>query len=310
VSFDVLGEILATLELTSQLYFRAELTSPFAIAVPEEPGRIRFHVVAEGSCTIALGGADAAPLGPGDLVLVPHGAAHVLADAPGRAARPLAAVLAESGFAAGGPLVSGGGGARTVLVCGHFAFGERLLHPILSSLPPLMPVRARGRAGYAWLGQLLRHIESETRARRSGYVEVVRRVSEILLIEVLRASAQEGEAGALAALADPQLGRALEALHGGPEADWSLEALARIAGLSRTLFAERFRERLGVSPMKYLATWRVQKARALLAQSGVSVAEAARRVGYRSESAFHRAFREQFGAAPGAYLRTRGRSAA
>jgi AraC family transcriptional regulator, activator of mtrCDE len=310
VTADVLGEVLDALELTSQLYFRAELTSPFSIKVPEESGHIRFHVAAEGPCTIALAGRPPLALGAGDLVLVPHGAAHVLSDTPGRPARPLAALLDESGFDGSGPFVCGGGGVRTVLVCGHFAFGEPGLHPIVASLPELMHVRAEANTGYRWMEQLLRHIESETRARRTGFLEVARRLSEILLIEVLRAYAEEGHPGALGALADPQLGRALAALHAEPEADWSVDALARVAGQSRTLFTERFRERMGTSPMRYLVAWRMRKARRLLAGGAVSVAEAARRVGYRSESAFNRAFREQFGAPPGVYRKSRERSAA
>jgi len=86
---------------------------------------------------------------------------------------------------------------------------------------------------------------------------------------------------------------------------WSLERMARAGGMSRTLLAERFRERLGVPPMRYLATWRLQKARALLAAGALPVGDLARRVGYASESAFSRAFREQFGAPPGAFRRQR-----
>lgn len=260
-------------------------------------------MVAEGVCTVALDAAEPVRCGPGDLVLVPHGAPHVLSDAPGRPARPLAEALSESGFDGTGPFASGGSGPRTVLVCGHFTFGAGTLHPVLTGLPPLLHVRAGATRSYAWLDPVLRHLEGETRLARAGSGEIVRRLSEILLIEVLRACAEAGETGALAALADPQLGRALEALHADPARAWTLAALARCAGLSRTLFAERFRTRLGVSPMRYLAHWRVHKARRLLQERGCSVAEAARRVGYASESAFHRAFREQFGAAPGLWRR-------
>lgn len=314
---DVLSEVLAALELSTDLYFRAELGEPFAIEVPEQaPGVIRFHAVAAGACRIALAGdraADARPvrLGPGDLVLVPHGSAHRLAGRvdPPHDPVPLACVLASSGFDGEGPLVYGGPQRGAVLVCGHFAFGrpgvaaddrtDLPLHPIVASLPPLLVVSAGEGPGHAWLEPVLRQVEGEARARRTGYRELVRRLSEILLIQVLRAHAETGESAALSALADAHLGRALEAMHGRPEADWSLERLARVAGQSRTLFAERFRERMGEPPMRYLARWRLEKARNLLARHGLPVAEAARRVGYVSESAFHRAFRERFGVSPG-----------
>ena len=302
---DVLSEVLATLELSSQLYFRADLRAPFSIAVPEETGVIRFHVVAEGSCVVALPGDAPRLLHPGDLVLVPHGLAHVLSDAPGRAPTPLPAVLAGSGFDGEGPLVHGGDGVRTLLVCGHFAFDAMAMHPVLATLPRLMRVRAREAQGYAWMEQLLAHIEREAHARRTGYREIVRRLAEILLIEVMRGSMEQGEEAALAAIADPQLGRALQSIHATPEAGFTLRDLARIAGQSRTVFAERFRERMGLSPMKYLASWRMQKARSLLSRGRDSVADVARCVGYSSESAFSRSFREHFGVPPGAYRRSR-----
>lgn len=304
MSVDVLGEILTTLELSSQIYFRAELAAPFAIAVPEEPGVIRFHVTAHGPCHIDVNGTDPVMLRPGDLALVPHGAAHVLADAADRSAIPLAAVLDENGFDGSGPLRLGRERPpSTVLVCGHFAFAETLVRPIPASLPPLMVLRGGESRSWAWIEQVIRSLEGETRQRRIGSLEVVRRLSEIMLIEVLRAYADHGELTALAALADPQLGRALEAIHSRLEEPWSLDALARAAGMSRTRFAERFRDRMGVAPMKYLTTWRMQKARSLLARTGCSVAEAARRVGYASESAFHHAFREEFDAPPGCFRR-------
>ena len=304
MSVDVLGEILTTLELSSHLYFRAELGAPFAIAVPEEPGVIRFHVVAQGICHIAVPGAEPIALHPGDLVLVPHGCAHRLSDAPDRSATPLAIALEESRFEGAGPFRFGGDGAHTVLVCGHFSFGNTLLHPILASLPPLMLLRSDASRSFAWIEQLIRNIEGEARSRRIGYIEVVRRLSEILLVEVLRAHVERGDGVSLAMLADPQLGRALVAMHGEPDRNWSLDELARIAGQSRTLFVERFRERMGVAPMKYLASWRMQRARRLLARSNCSVAEVARRVGYASESAFNRNFRQHFGSSPGRYRRS------
>lgn len=298
---DVLADILNTVELTTSLYFRAVLRAPFAVAVPADGRRIRFHIAGAGGSWIGLPGGESTYYSEGDLILVPHGSAHVLADGPDTVPRPLAEVIEGTGFAGEGALEYGGAGPEVVLVCGHFAFDEALLHPILASLPPLVRIRADETKRYDWIESILRHVEHEARTRPSGYVEVVRRLSEILLIEVLRARTEIGGASALAALADPQIGRVLGAIHAEPHTEWSLDRLARIAGQSRTLFAERFRARLGMPPMKYLAYWRMQKARTLLSRTGSSVADVARRVGYSSESAFTRTFREQFGAPPGSY---------
>jgi AraC family transcriptional activator of mtrCDE len=168
-----------------------------------------------------------------------------------------------------------------------------------------MHLRGDETRSYRWIEHLVQGIEGEARSRRIGYVEVIRRLSEILLVEVLRAYADRGALGSLAILADPQLGRALAAIHAQPEADWSLDGLARLTGQSRTIFVERFRERMGIAPMQYVAAWRMQKARQLLARTDHPISEVAHRVGYSSESAFNRAFREHFGAPPGRFRRAR-----
>ena len=123
---DLLGDILSTLELRSSLYFRAELTAPFSIAVPEDRNVIRFHVANEGPCRIELPSGESTDFFAGDLVLVPHGAAHVLSDSAAAKPVPLRNVLDETGFDGTGPLVFGGGGSRSVIVCGYFAFGQEL----------------------------------------------------------------------------------------------------------------------------------------------------------------------------------------
>lgn len=305
---DVLSEVLTALELSAVPWFRAELHHPFGVAVPPGAeggdGAIRFHVAMENDCTIAVGEDEPLRFHAGDLVLVPGGASHVLSDSPGRASTPLAEALAGARFDGIGPITLGEGRDRTVVVCGEFRFANEALHPFVASLPSLLHLPAEEGTGYGWVESLLEHLEREARHQRTGHVEVIRRIAEILLIEVFRARADDPELGALSALADPQLRRALEAIHAQPEADWRLEQLARIAGQSRTVFAERFRARVGVAPMKYLTGWRMQKARRLLAECDESVGWVAQRVGYGSESAFNRAFREHFGVPPGTWRRS------
>lgn len=300
---DVLSEVLATLELESAIYFRAELSSPFSIAVPESPGVIRFHVASEGTCTLATPDDEPLAFGPGDLVMVPHGSEHVLSDAAHRPAEPLPHVLDQSGFDGVGPLVYGGGGARTTLVCGHFAFSPAVTHPFVASLPPVLHLRRGDGTGYAWVEQLLAHTEEEARRRSSGWHSIVERLAQILLVYVLRAHLQEDGAGALGALADPQLARAVEAMHARPAEPWTLDTLAAHAHMSRSSFVRRFREACGLAPMRYLTLWRMQRARFLLANSERSAGEVSAEVGYESESAFHRAFKQCFGTPPASYRR-------
>ncbi len=302
---DVLSDVLDTLELESSVYFRAELTSPFSIAVPENPNVVRFHIASEGRCLIAVDGTEPVAFAPGDLVMVPHGLSHVLSDAADGAPCALPEVLQASGFDGDGPLVYGGGGERTTLVCGHFGFSSAVTHPFIETLPGLLHLRGTDGPDYTWVEQMLAFTEQESRARSTGWQGVVERLSQILLVYVLRAHMEREEetAGALSALADPQLATVLQAIHASPATDWSLDTLAQKASMSRSAFVRRFNAQCGVSPMRYLTQWRMSRARHLLGHSEASAGEVAAQVGYASEAAFNRAFKDYFNEPPGAFRR-------
>jgi AraC-like DNA-binding protein len=274
---DLLSDILGTLEFSSQLYFRAELTAPFSVLVPEDRHVIRFHVASEGSCWIKVATSEPTRFGAGDLVLVPHGAAHILSDVPDSRPVPLPDVLSRSGFDGAGPLSFGGGGPKTILVCGCFGFAPQIMHPVIKTLPPLIHLDARGGHRFAWLEQLMAYLCSETRTRLEAWREIAQRLSEILFIHVLReySGRTPHAVGALASLADPQIGAALRAIHGEPNREWSVNRLASLAAMSRTVFMERFHQLLGVTPARYVALWRMHKARALLDRTDSGIAEIA-----------------------------------
>lgn len=303
---DVLADIVAGLALRSSLYFRAEFSAPFAVRVPADRQRVRFHVAGPGTSWIGVPSGESAVVAEGDLVLVPHGSEHVIADAQRDETCTLDDVLADTRPDENGVLRHGGGGASALLVCGHFEFDEAIVHPVIESLPRLIHIPARGGLGFGWMPALLECIERERWEHGPGGDAVSVRLSEILFIQVLRARLAAAPLdGALAALGDPHLDGVLEKVHSDPGADWSVEKLAAEAGLSRTLLTERFRARLGVSPMRYVSDWRMQRARRLLADESLSVGEVGRRVGYGSEAAFSRVFRQSAGEAPGRYRRTR-----
>src|SRR5204863_9862584 len=102
-----------------------------------------------------------------------------------------------------------------------------------------------------------------------------------------------------------QIGAALSVMHGRPADPWTLESVAHEVGLSRSVFADRFTQVMGVPAMHYLSNWRLQRAARLLERRSVSVAEAAASVGYESEASFNRAFKRQVGLPPGGWRRAR-----
>lgn len=311
---DVLSDIFSTIRLRGTLYFRSEFSPPWAVRVPPFRAAARFHYVLRGAAHLTLTRTRReVPLKQGDFALVPFGAPHVLADAPGREGAPLEQVLRSPGYTGDGLLVLGEGdaAAATRTICGHFDFREGAEHPLLRALPELLVTGAAERAAIPFLEDTLRLLVRQVFSGRPGSVAAVIRLSEVLFIETLRGGlAQAPElATRLSAFEDPVIGRALVLLHESPARAWTVETLAREVGLSRSRFAEQFTALLGIGPMGYLADWRLQRALALLEEAGASVREAARRTGYLSAAAFSRAFARKFGRPP-SEARSEGRGTA
>ncbi|MDU8944048.1 AraC family transcriptional regulator [Ovoidimarina sediminis] len=305
---DLLSDILTRLSLEGTLYFRTSFTEPWGVRVPPFRNVTRFHYVHRGEAQIRVDGAEQAiALKQGDLVIVPHGRAHVLLcrhTGPDEAL-PLDDILARSGFPGHGTLVWGGEDAPqdTQLICGHFALAEGSRHILLDRLPPLIHLRGYGDDLGPWLEATLRVIGAEAGGARLGGDLIALKMSEAIFAQAIRAHIEQSAAagGNLAGFADPNIARALTVFHRAPASDWTVERLAREAGLSRTSFAERFTARIGLTPMAYVTSWRMQIAREALAMRGLSVAETAEISGYASESAFSRVFKKEIGVSPAAF---------
>jgi AraC-like DNA-binding protein len=193
--------------------------------------------------------------------------------------------------------------ARTHLVCGFLGCDVRPFNPLIATLPRVLHVRDGTGPNGGWLGNFVRVALDESRTKRSGGESVLARMSELLFVEAVRRhleSLPAEQTGWLAGLRDPQIGRALALLHARPGFGWSLPGLAREVGMSRSALAERFALLLGMPPMQYLASWRMQVATGRLAR-GEKVVSIALEVGYDSEAAFSRAFKKLVGRSPRAW---------
>lgn len=304
---DLIDDILSTLNLKGALYFRTDFSGRWGVTVPDHAGAARFHLVIQGRCHIRLATGETATLGPGDLILIPAGRSHTLCGEENCKAPPLETVLAEAGYQGEGVLILGDGDrhASTQMVCGHFTFRNGADHPMLRALPNLLRFSAADRAREPLLDETLRLITQRIFETRPGSMASVVKLSEAAFIELVRASAaQQNNLGAvMAAFEDKQIARALKCIHEQANNPWTVESLAREAGMSRSRFAERFRDLLGVAPMAYLSEWRLQKALALLDDTRSSVQQIAVEAGYQSPAAFTRAFAGRFGLPPTEYRR-------
>jgi len=318
VTADVLSDVLRAVRLTGAVYFDFDLSSPWVAETPAAreiaatvmPGAqrvIEYHLIARGACWGHAVGQEPIRLQEGDLFVLPQGDAHVLSSAPGMRAAPDMSKFARRTTPL--PLVyelGGGGPERARLVCGFLGCDERPFNPLLSALPPVIHLSAAGSDGtHAWLTVLLNIAVRESGSARAGAENVLARLSELMFVEAVRRYLEAlppAQTGWLAGLRDPVVGHALAALHGGASEPWTVERLARVVGVSRSVLAERFTEMVGQPPMQYLALWRMQLASRLLAEGG-QVAEVAGAVGYESEAAFSRAFKKLVGQAPATWRR-------
>jgi AraC-like DNA-binding protein len=302
---DVLTDSLRRLQLETEVYGRLELGAPWGIELATgQPGY--FHAVTRGGCWLEVG-FERRALAAGDWVFLLGGAPHVLRDAPGSRIRPLPELYAETGAQCGGVLRHGGDGVRTTLVSFSFGFDGSWLNPALRVLPRLLHVQGDGLGSSRWMEAIVQLVAAEMEAGRPGHEIVARRLADVLFVHALRAHLQAAPAeqgGWLRALEDPRLGPALQRMHERPEQRWTVDALARVAGMSRSTFAARFQDVVGDSPLAYLTRWRMHTAIQRMKGSDEPLSAIASAVGYETESAFGKAFRKQIGVPPGTFRKT------
>jgi AraC family transcriptional regulator, activator of mtrCDE len=310
---DLLSDILTRLSVRGTLYFRTSLSEPWGIKVPEYANVARFHYAHRGDCQVRVHpSGETVSLEQGDLILIPHGAMHDLycKATPPDQVFPLEQVLEKSGYDGRGVLVYGGqaNDREIQLICGHFSYAPHSRHVLLERLPPLIHIRNYGEAAGPWLESSLRMIGAEAGGARMGGDLIALKLSEAIFAQAIRTylELEVDEHHPLAAFADPHINRALTAFHGTPGRSWSVDDLAREAGLSRTVFAQVFSQKMLQTPMQYLTSWRMQIAREGLSEHGLNIADVAEMVGYSSESSFSRVFHKEVGMRPAAFRKAAG----
>jgi AraC-like DNA-binding protein len=191
---------------------------------------------------------------------------------------------------------------RTVGTGGRFIFNDETSGLLLASLPPLIHVRG-GLPQARALRSALDLIAFETEVARPGGTAIAAGLCSIVLVNILRTylAGDERPRGWLGALADPQIGAALRLMHGNVARRWKVSDLANDVGMSRTSFAERFKNLVGMAPLEYLTHWRMTIARNALKRDNANLATIAETIGYESDTAFSLAFKRMFGSSPGRY---------
>lgn len=265
-----------------------------------------FGLVLEGECWLSVDGHPALRLSVGDFVLLPASRAFTIASdlsAEVVSTDAREAIACSSGNVRYGD--SDGEPDFKQLGC-YFELHSANRGLLGSLLPTLIHIQASDPAARR-LKSTIDTIVEEALADRPGRDLVVDRLIDVLLIEALRFQADGGDSighpGLLTGLSDPLLARSLRRIHSDVARAWSVEELAKEAGLSRSAFSERFGQKVGVPPMQYLIEWRMALAKAILQGDPPPLEVVAARIGYQSASSFSSAFRREVGYPPSHFAR-------
>lgn len=307
---DLLGEALALSGVHGAVAARIEAGSDWGWWWTSATPRAALHAVTAGTAWLGLAGQPPVQLMPGDVVLLPDGAEHVLASDAAALTRISATHVEPWEMTPGGAVRIGTLPVASHILCADYEHDAVVSTQVLDLLPPLVHIRGGGDGGL--LEDTVRLLGRELAEPRLASGLILDRLVDVLLVQVLRswlASGPSCRPSWLGALSDEVAGAAVGLLHADPASPWTTETLARAAGVSRATLTRRFTAVTGESPGGYLTRLRMDLAALRLRDSTDSLEQVARSVGYTSVYAFSRAFSRLREEPPGQY-RVRARALA
>jgi AraC-like DNA-binding protein len=306
---DALSEVLRLARFSADMVLDAHGRGSWCVSVPASGALARAHLLLEGECRVRSAGGEEARLHAGDIVLLAHGDAHLVATDFEAQATALAALVRAplAGEMVPVPLGRGGTPCRWISIAATFE--RHLAEPLTACLPAMLRIDLLGAPALNWLtGALGLHL-SASDAPPVGEGAKRERLAELAIVEALRRHVHAmppGGKGWIAGLNDRYVGRALALVHGRPGEPWTVERLGRQVGLSRSALAERFSEVMGEPIIAFLTRWRLQLAAEFLLATPRPIESIAREAGYESASAFSHAFRRAFRKPPSVWRKKRG----
>jgi AraC-like DNA-binding protein len=299
---DPLSEVLALLKPQSLSSGGFAVPGDMAISFPKHQG-VKCYAMLAGRCWLVVEGvADPVGLEAGDCFVLPRGLPFELTT--DLSLEPIHYTLAWDRLAKTNDVPEIREGAR-YMAGGFFAFTGSHAEMLLNSLPPIVHIRSESdKTAMRWS---LERLRDELRCPQPGGSLIAQHLAYMMLIQALRlylADATNTGPGWLSALSDKHMKIAISSMHADPGYSWTLDSLAKRVGMSRSVFALRFRKTVGATPMEYLTRWRMLLAADRLKNSSEGLSTIAQSLGYESDSAFGKAFRRVIGYSPRQYTRS------
>ena len=300
---DALSAILEAIGLRSVVYSKFPLATPWGLDIVNDENS-QFWRLVSGSCIVGSPDGRVIEMAEGDLVFVPHGSAHWIADSTTSLRMPSPEFVKARRE---GIPVFNNGDNRTILVAGHFEFDYQSLHPFLKDLPPVIHIRQYVTENQLLIKEVTQLMLEELNNERPGSGVMLKSLSEIMFVNIIRAYLEQAmpNSGFLSALNDPRISKGLKLMQDSPQNDWTLESLASEVGMSRSVFFNQFKKLVHETPLSYLTNWRIRQAQKLLITDNSNISEIAANVGYQSEAAFNRIFKSKTGQTPAVYRRSK-----
>lgn len=298
---DPLSDVLSLLKPRTFMAGGFDVGGPFLVRFERHEG-IKCYAILSGECWLAVEGVpEPIHLQTGDCFLLPRGAPFFMGTDLSIPSVDAHTLMSQP---ANGCIRVFNGGGSCLSVGAYFSFEAHHAEILLGVLPPV--VHLRKESDKAVLRSSLERMRQELSYPQPGSSLLIQHIAHALLVQALRLYLAEGPAhasGWLFALADAQMSAAIHAIHEQPAYPWTVEALAHRAGMSRSIFAARFKEAVGKPPMEYLSQWRMLLAADRLSHTDDAIAAIALALGYESESAFSTAFKRIMGCSPRQYAR-------
>jgi AraC-like DNA-binding protein len=292
--FDILGDILETLRFRGSIFFHSELSAPWGMSL-SQIGTPRFHIMLSGDCFVGTDGEDAVKVGSSEIIMLPGGNSHWIADRPGR--KLISSERAGEACELGNPLFQQGDTTNR-LMCGLVHYDQNSSHPILDSLPHILHFPQLVPTDPIWMTATL--IDTQIRQTRNRGGPIIDRLTEVLFQQLLNHYVNVGEerTGFLVSLRDRRVHQALRLIHMEPGFDWSLSSLGARIGMSRATLVRRFQDAVGVAPKTYITNWRIMKAYNLIKYSNATLEQIADAVGFSSARTLSKSFQRHYDCTP------------